>query len=171
MQSLYCVLQRFRIADSTYSAPMDTDIYSLGDTYGMQRYEVLDHTADLMIHARGKDMGECYANLAYGMFDQMVDLSGVRRLEARHVEVSGEDPEDALYSFLSELLFLEDCDGLILCGFSVRVSGDGLSISCDCSGEPLDRSRMRIRTEIKAVTFHMMDIDPDACEATVLFDV
>lgn len=171
MQRPNCALQRFCTADTTYSAPMDTDIYPLSNAYGMQRYEVLDHTADLMIRARGNDMGECYANLAYGMFDQMVDLSGVRRLEARHVEVSGEDPEDALYSFLSELLFLEDCDGLILCSFSVSVSGDGLSITCDCSGEPLDRSRMHIRTEIKAVTFHMMAIDPSACEATVLFDV
>ena len=35
----------------------------------MKRYEVLDHTADLMIRGYGSTLEECYANLAYGMFD------------------------------------------------------------------------------------------------------
>lgn len=147
--------------------------YNSGGADGlrMQRYEVLDHTADLMVRARGADMGECYANLAYGMFDQMVDLAGVKSEEKRSVEVAGEDPEDALYSFLSELLFMEDYDGLIFKEFEVKVSDDLLKISCECAGEKLDRSRMHLRTEIKAVTFHMMEIDPAKHEATVLFDV
>lgn len=103
------------------------------------------------------------------MFDQTVDLSDVRPLCARHIEVEGEDPEDALYSFLSELLFIENYDNLIMCRFSVTV--DGNRIACDCSGEPLDRDRMHIRGEIKAVTFHMMGIDPSVPSVTVLFDV
>lgn len=103
------------------------------------------------------------------MFDQTVDLSGVSPVETRHLEVSGEDPEDALYSFLSELLFIENYDNIIMCRFDVSV--DGNRIVCDCSGEPLDRERMHIRAEIKAVTFHMMEIDPSVPRVTVLFDV
>lgn len=132
-------------------------------------YEVLDHTADLMIRGYGKDMEECYAAVAYGMFDQTVDLKGVRPVERRHVEVDGMDEEDALYSLMSELLFIENYENLILCEFEVRIAG--LHISCDCAGEPLDRGRMHVRGEIKAVTFHMMDIDPSVPSATVLFDV
>ena len=133
------------------------------------RYEVLDHTADLMIKGYGDTMEECYAAVAYGMFDQTVDLSGVSPAESRHVEVDGMDEEDALYSLLSELLFIENYDNLILCRFSVKI--DGLHIACDCAGELLDRSKMHIRGEIKAVTFHMMDIDKNTPSATVLFDV
>ncbi|AGI48394.1 hypothetical protein TALC_01416 [Thermoplasmatales archaeon BRNA1] len=135
----------------------------------MERYEVLEHTADLLIRGKGSTLEECYGNLAYGMFDQTVDLSSVRPLERRHVEVEGEDAEDALYSFLSELLFIENYEDLILCQFSVSI--DGNRIVCDCAGERLDRSRMHIRGEIKAVTFHMMDINAAVPQVTVLFDV
>ncbi|MBQ4368655.1 MAG: archease [Candidatus Methanomethylophilus sp.] len=135
----------------------------------MERYEVLDHTADLMIKGYGSDLEECYANLAYGMFDQTVDLRDVTPSETREVDVTGFDDEDALYSFLSELLFIEAYENIVLKEFDVKI--DGLHITCTARGELLDRSKMRIRGEIKAVTFHMMDIDRDTPSVTVLFDV
>ncbi|MBO5600466.1 MAG: archease [Candidatus Methanomethylophilus sp.] len=135
----------------------------------MERYEVLDHTADLMIKGYGSTLEECYANLAYGMFDQTVDLRDVTPTETREVDVTGFDDEDALYSFLSELLFIEAYENIILKEFEVKI--DGLHITCTARGELLDRSKMRIRGEIKAVTFHMMDIDRETPSVTVLFDV
>ena len=135
----------------------------------MERYEVLDHTADLMIKGYGSDLEECYANLAYGMFDQTVDLRDVTPSETREVDVTGFDDEDALYSFLSELLFIEAYENIVLKEFEVKI--DGLHITCTARGELLNRSKMRIRGEIKAVTFHMMDIDRDTPSVTVLFDV
>ena len=135
----------------------------------MERYEVLDHTADLMIKGYGSDLEECYANLAYGMFDQTVDLRDVTPSETREIDVTGFDDEDALYSFLSELLFIEAYENIVLKEFDVKI--DGLHITCTARGELLDRSKMRIRGEIKAVTFHMMDIDRDTPSVTVLFDV
>ncbi len=135
----------------------------------MERYEVIDHTADLMIKARGRDLEECYENVAYGMFDQTVDLRDVDPVETREIDVTGMDDEDALYSFLSELLFIEDYENIICKEFDVRI--DGLHITCTAKGELLDRSKMHVRGEIKAVTFHMMEIDRDAPSVTVLFDV
>ncbi len=135
----------------------------------MQRYEVIDHTADLMIRGYGKDLKECYENLAYGMFDQTVDLRDVSPVEIREVDVTGMDEEDALYSFLSELLFIEDYENIICKEFEVTI--DGLHIHCVAKGEPLDKDRMHIRGEIKAVTFHMMEIDETTPSVTVLFDV
>lgn len=135
----------------------------------MGRYEVIDHTADLMIRAYGKNLEECYENLAYGMFDQTVNLDDVGTVEKRTVDITGLDDEDALYSFLSELLFIEDYENIILKEFHVTI--DGLHITCDASGERLDRSKMRVRGEIKAVTFHMMEIDKKLPSVTVLFDV
>ena len=135
----------------------------------MKRYEVLDHTADLMIKGYGSTLEECYANLAYGMFDQTVDLRDVTPTETREVDVTGFDDEDALYSFLSELLFIEAYENIVLKEFDVKI--DGLHITCTARGELLDRSKMRIRGEIKAVTFHMMDIDRETPSVTVLFDV
>lgn len=135
----------------------------------MERYVLADHTADLMVKASGNTLEECFANAGYALFDQTVDLSGIGTSEAAEFTVSGEDDEDRLYSFLSELLFLEDCDGLILKEISVRF--DGNDVICTGRGETLDRSRHRVKSEIKAVTYHMMNIDRDEPSVTVLFDV
>lgn len=133
------------------------------------RYEILDHTADLLIKASGKSLEECYCNICYGMFDSMVRLEDVRPLEETVVDVTGIDDQDALYSMLSELLLIADADGTVFCEFEIQI--DGTHVVCKARGEQLDKSRMRTGTEIKAVTYHDMIIDKEKNQVTVLFDV
>jgi len=135
----------------------------------MERYILIDHTADMMVKAFGKTLEECFANAAFALFDQTVDLSNIDANEEIDIRVSGIDDEDRLYSFLSEMLFIEDADNLILKEFDV--SFDGEDIICHAKGEILDRSKHRIRSEVKAVTYHMMEIDRETPSVTVLFDV
>ncbi|MDO5852535.1 MAG: archease [Thermoplasmata archaeon] len=135
----------------------------------MERYTLIDHTADLMVRANGATLEECFGNAAYALFDQTVDLSGIGTSEETEVRVTGIDDEDRLFSFLSEMLFIEDADNLILREFDVRFEGD--DVVCKARGETLDRSRHRLRSEIKAVTYHMMEIDRETPSVTVLFDV
>ena len=135
----------------------------------MERYILIDHTADMMVKAFGDTLEECFGNAAYALFDQTVDLSGIGTDEEINVRVTGIDDEDRLYSFLSEMLFIEDADNLILKEFDVRFEGD--DVVCRAKGETLDRSRHRIRSEVKAVTYHMMEVDREAPSVTVLFDV
>ena len=135
----------------------------------MERYILVDHTADMMVKAFGSTLEECFANAAYALFDQTVDLSNIGTSEETEFRVTGIDDEDRLYSLLSELLFIEDCDNLILKEFEVSFDGD--DVVCRARGETLDRTRHRVRSEVKAVTYHMMEIDRDTPSVTVLFDV
>ena len=135
----------------------------------MERYVLIDHTADMMVKAFGSTIEECFGNAAYALFDQTVDLSNVGTSEETDVRVSGMDDEDMLYSFLSEMLFIEDCDNLILKEF--EVSFEGNDVICHARGETLDRSKHRVRSEVKAVTYHMMEVNREEPSVTVLFDV
>lgn len=135
----------------------------------MERYVLIDHTADMMVKAFGKNLEECFGNAAYALFDQTVDLSNIETSETTEIRVSGIDDEDRLFSFLSEMLFIEDADNLILKEFDVRFEGE--DVVCTARGETLDRTRHRVRSEVKAVTYHMMNIDRDEPSVTVLFDV
>ena len=135
----------------------------------MERYILVDHTADMMVKAFGSTLEECFANAAFALFDQTVDLSNIGTSEETEFRVTGIDEEDRLYSLLSELLFIEDCDNLILKEFEVRFDGD--DVVCRARGETLDRTRHRVRSEVKAVTYHMMEIDRGTPSVTVLFDV
>ncbi len=148
---------------------MEPDRYQQAHAPIMKRYELVDHTADMMVKAYGSSLEECFANAAFALFDQTVDLSTVEAKEQTEIRVSGIDDEDRLFSFLSELLYIEDADNLILKEFEVSFEGD--DVVCRASGEKLDLGRHRIRSEVKAVTYHMMDIDRTEPSVTVLFDV
>ncbi len=146
-----------------------TIVYDACNLATMERYILIDHTADVMVKAFGDSLEECFGNAAFALFDQTVDLSTIGTSETIDIRVSGIDDEDRLDSFPSEMLFLEDADGLILKEFDV--SFDGEDVICTARGETLDLSRHRIKSEVKAITYHMMEIDLDIPSVTVLFDV
>lgn len=107
--------------------------------------------------------------MAYAMFDQIVDLSTVDTVEEVEITAEGEDREGMLYDFLSELLYVHDTEGLLLKEFQVSI--EGTSLKCEAWGERLARDEHSLKVEIKAVTFHMMEINEDDLHITVLFDI
>ncbi len=133
------------------------------------RYELLEHTADVMVRCTGRDLEECFENAAYAMFDQIVDASRIENSVERIIRVSAEDDEERLYSFLSELLFVMDCESLVFDSFKVTFEGD--DVICKAKGEPLDIKKHHARAEIKAVTYHMLSVNREEPSVTVIFDV
>ncbi|HPT74861.1 MAG TPA: archease, partial [Methanomassiliicoccaceae archaeon] len=65
------------------------------------RYEVLEHTADLMVKAYGRTLKECFENAAFAMMDQIVDASSADLSDEVSITVEGTDLEELLYNFLS----------------------------------------------------------------------
>ena len=132
------------------------------------RSERLEHTADVMVRCTGATLEECFCNAAYALSDQMIDASTVDEKLSFDIDVSGDDDEDRLFSYLSEVLFIIDSESVALGRFTVRFAGD--RVIGKAYGEPLDLKKHRPKTEIKAVTYHMMRIDPSVPELTVVFD-
>lgn len=133
------------------------------------RYELLEHTADIMVRTTGADLEECFANAAYALEDQIVDADRVRSLERVEIDVEGFDKEALLLNFLSEFLFLFDTRRLVFGQFLVFI--DGNNLHCDAWGEPIDVERHGAKREIKAITYHMMQVDEATPSVTVLFDI
>ncbi len=133
------------------------------------RYELLEHTADLMIKAYGRSVEECFENAAYAMFDQMVDASKIDPRTKEEISVEGETLEEKLYAFLSELIFIMDVKFLVFSEFEVKM--EGKKLHCEARGEEIDLKKHSPKREIKAVTYHMLKIDTEEPSVTVIFDV
>ena len=73
--------------------------------------------------------------------------------------------------WLCELLMTFELSGLLLSEFSVRVDGQGLTASV--RGEPLDHARHRLEHEVKAITYHGLQVErtDDGWMAEVIVDV
>ncbi|GBD85834.1 hypothetical protein BMS3Abin02_02255 [bacterium BMS3Abin02] len=134
------------------------------------RYEVIAHTADTGIVAYGRTPAELFENAAYGMFDLMFDLGPLVAATEIEVVVEGEDSQNLLFGWLSELLFRFEVDEHVWCRFQVRIEGD--RIQALVGGTPTDSLQLR-GPPIKAVTLHDLAVirRGPGWVATVIFDV
>ncbi len=138
-----------------------------------KKYEVMDHTADIGIIAYGKRVEEIFENAAYGMFDTMVDLKDVYPVGKYKVKVESPTLDDLLVDYLSELLYVYSVEFFVMCDFNVIIheKDDGYLLSGVALGEPLNKEKHKIKVEIKAVTYHELEINLKEGYAKVLFDI
>jgi len=138
----------------------------------MKRYEEIEHTADVRLRFFGADERELFANAAFGMLDSMVDLSDVETKSADTVEATGEDLEETLINFLSELLYRFEGEQRVYRDFEIsELTGE--RVKAVCRGEWYDPERHARKKGIKAVTFHDVRIErgKEGLSVVVTFDV
>jgi len=138
----------------------------------MNAYEIIEHTADIGVKAYGIDLSEAFAHAAQGMFDIITDKSEIENKGTYGIELSAENLEELLVDWLGELLFLQGAENLVFGEFNVTVDEKNFCLSAIVSGEELTKEKHNIGTEIKAVTYHMLEIHrQDPCFVKVLFDI
>jgi SHS2 domain-containing protein len=137
-----------------------------------RRYETMDHTADLGVRIFGRSCEEIFTNAAYALFDLWTDLQRVQKVFCYPIAVQALDRDDLLIRWLSELLFLGTSAGYLFRDFSIS-QFNPTSLRAVACGEKFDPSRHEIKTEIKAVTYHQVEIreKDGAWEAQVIFDI
>lgn len=134
-------------------------------------YEIIEHTADIGIKAMGKTIEEAFAETARGMFSLMIRNSHIENSVKRTITVENTgDLELLLVDFLSELLYIHDVEHLVFGDISVAI---GTNLTAVASGDYYSRDKHGYGMEIKAVTYHLLEIQTHKKGVTinVLFDV
>jgi len=122
---------------------------------------ILDHPADLGIEAYGRSLAESFEQAALGLISVILDPTTVRPTETRHVELSAVDPEQLLVKWLSEILYLYDGQRFVPSRFSIsEISANRLQ-STVC-GEAFCAARHSTHLDVKAITYHQLNIREDA---------
>ena len=128
-------------------------------------YEYFDVTADIGFYAYGDSLEEAYENAALAMFNVVTDITKVKMVESREFEILSEDLVSLLYDYLEELLFLQDTEFLFFCDFKIeieRISDDSslenYRLKCIARGEEINWDIHSHRSEVKAITFHRMNV-------------
>ena len=138
----------------------------------MKRFEILDHTADIGLIVHGEDLKTLFENAGEAFFHLMTDLRKVKRRVERRINITGESLDRLMVDWLSELLYLHEVESLLFRGFKVESVGeDGLKAIA--KGEPFQEGVHVIKTEVKAVTYHQIEVRPEngRWRARVIFDL
>ena len=128
-----------------------------------KKFEFFEVTADVGYKAYGKTLEESFENAALAMFEVITDTSKIDPKIERKIEVESEDECALLYDWLSEFLVLLDVDFMVFSKFEVKITkqGDGFSLKGTAWGEEFNREIHESRAEVKAVTYHLMDVKHD----------
>jgi SHS2 domain-containing protein len=134
-------------------------------------YRFLDHMTDAVIEAYGTTLEDAFENAAKALCDTMIDLKTVRPKREIKFSAKGNDLYSLLFDWLDKVMLLLVADGIAMSEFSVKIKQCNNSYLLEGStrGEPLQLDRHRYKVEIKAVTYHEMEIKQEKNMTTVRF--
>ncbi|MCS7015246.1 MAG: archease [Gemmatales bacterium] len=153
-------------------------------------YEVFEHTADLGLRIRAKDLATLFQEAGRALFSVIVEnLDAVSKQEARCLELENQHLEYLFFDWLNQLLYLFDAHHLILSDFQVCITMPRRRASdqeaeplvrtptvgarsvedqvcwhllAEVRGEKLDRQRHLLDHEVKAITYHGLKVEETA---------
>jgi len=136
-----------------------------------RRYEVIDHTADIGIAAYGSDLNSLFSNAAVGMLSLMIKTDTMRHDVTREISLAAEDSEILLVEWLNELLYIIYTEHLVLYRFDIFI--DEGRLTAKCSGQRLEQKSTWFVREIKAATYHNLEITykEGMYSARIIFDI
>jgi len=138
----------------------------------MPAYKFLSHVTDAYIEAVGSTFEEALGNAGLGLFDTMCNLRSISSRFVEDIRVEGADEVALLYNWLESLLLKFELEGKVYCDFDVALAKNslvGLRIDAKASGELYDRRRHGAKVEVKAVTYHKMEIVREGKVTTLRF--
>ncbi|MBQ2654161.1 MAG: archease [Methanobrevibacter sp.] len=123
----------------------------------MKSYEYFEATADIGFKAYGKDLNEAFENASMAMFNIITDTCDVEPKTEISFEIASEDYVSLLYDYLEELLFHHEVDFMLFSEFNVKID-ENLNLKATIKGEGINWDKHERKTEIKAITFHKMEV-------------
>ena len=134
-------------------------------------FEIINHTADVGIRAYGTNIGQAFANAAGALFSLIAELDNVGEVIYRDIELTAQDEESLLVEWLNELIYLFDVENIIFKRFDI-IELNNTQLKARGYGEKVDNSKHKLKTGVKAATYHMLRVDKgEGCQVQVLFDI
>jgi SHS2 domain-containing protein len=134
-------------------------------------FREFEHTGDTGIEVFASSRAELFARSVIAMGRLMVAPDAIEPREHRSLEIAAAADDDLMHDALSAALSLFVGDGFVWRGVSAEERDGGLILKL--TGEPFDRRRHQLLTELKAVTYHQLKVSQadGAWTARIIFDV
>ena len=141
-------------------------------------FHYLDHITDVIIEAFGTTLEEAFVNSAKGLVNTMFEINypqneqlacNLRELE---IEAKGYDYNSLLYDWLEKVLLIVLVDRILVSAFNVEIlsstspnakirdADDQSAFYLEglARGEPISLDRHEYKVEVKAITYHGMEV-------------
>ena len=115
---------------------------------------------DAIIEAYGSTLDEAFENSAKGLVNTMFNIKEITPDQEAEIIAKGHDIESLLYDWLEKVMLRILIDNIVLSDFKVKISesNGNYFLKGIVKGEVLDLQKHHYKVEIKAVTYHEMEI-------------
>ncbi len=142
----------------------------------MKKYELLEHTADLKIKVFGRTKKQLFSHALFAMTENMKpEIEDQKKERKQKIKIKSLDLLTLLVDFLNEVLYLSQINAESYFEIKITKFSDSLpSGKSEMEGELVGQKVKRFETDIKAVTYHGLDVyqkKNGAWEAIILFDI
>jgi SHS2 domain-containing protein len=135
-------------------------------------YRFIDHTADFRLEIFGIDEEDLFVQAAKALTDLITDPKTLEGRSRQTITVSGDDWSDLMVNWLRELLYLWSGEERLVDSVALH-SLESTHLKATVTTDAFRAGRHPIRNEIKAVTYHQIDVRPwqTGWRARVVFDI
>lgn len=140
-------------------------------------YEIFEHTADIGLRVRAKDLPCLFKDAADGFYSFLTDLEVIRKIgpkDFREIEINFQETDTAelFMHWLQELLFAFSARRLIPLNYHF-VTLTPVMVKMKAQAVRFDPEKYPSRHEIKAVTHHQFRVvrEKSGWLAEVIFDI
>jgi SHS2 domain-containing protein len=135
-------------------------------------YRFLEHVTDAYIEAWGPTLETAFGQAARGLYETMLNSETIDGNAAEEIHVDGHDKKELLYNWLEELLLDFDIKQMVYQSFDVKISSQMptlYQLRGMLKGEKYNQQKHGAKTEVKGVTYHLMEIQENADETRIRF--
>ncbi len=121
--------------------------------------QYLEHATDAFILVTAPSLTDAFTLAGQSVVDTTLDKKTIEEKEQRTLKVSGKDLSYLLFNWLEEVNYQLITEGFAIARFSLDISKNSkYDLKATIYGEPIDLKKHHFKVEIKAPTFHMMEI-------------
>lgn len=125
------------------------------------KYNYLDHTADIAVDIEASTVEELFIGAAFALQETICENNANNSTVEKEIKLSDASMEILLVSFLSELNYLFQSENWMFSSIreiKIRNVDQAWNLNAKIGGYKFDRTMMKLKSEIKAVTYHQMEI-------------
>ena len=123
-------------------------------------FRYLEHVTDAYIEAYGDSMEEAFSYAAKGTVNVMFEIKDIQGTSKVDFRIEGVDYYELLFNWLERVHLLIAIDNQVISNFELKISRLDSKYQLTGSGmvETIDITKHGYKIEIKAVTYHEMEI-------------
>ena len=121
--------------------------------------KIFEHTADAGIEVKGENLSEAFDEVSLA-FTEIITGGNLPDLKYFHtINLEGVNLDNLLIRYISHLIFLFDTENFIVGSTNIEISMDkNNKLSGKIYGEKYDEKKHGYGVEIKAVSYHMLNV-------------